>query len=274
MTPEQVEREYNNRALVPDFQQYFDRWKAESEMVRATLPCELDAAYGPHARHRVDLFKLPKPRGTMVFIHGGYWRSLDKSLFAGVAAAWMAEKMNVALVNYRLCPEVRIGDIVDDIVAATNWLYANGPARGFAMDRVVFSGHSAGGHLVAALFATPRGRLAFDPATVAGGVPISGIFDFEPMPRFSGNAEFQLDAAAVARLNLLERERAIAAPLVVAAGGLESNEFRRQSRELARAWAPQVKEHLVLPGRHHFSVVDAFTEPGDPLHSATRALIA
>lgn len=280
LTAEFVEREYNNRALVPDHAAYFARWQRDSEFVRATLPCVLDLGYGPDARHRVDLFPAAHPKGTLVFIHGGYWRSLDKDMFSWLAAAWVAAGVNVAIPNYRLAPAVRIDAIIDDVIAVMNWLMhppspsspsALGEGR-ISMDRVVVSGHSAGGHLTAALFAAPRERLRFDPARIVGGVPISGVFDFAPLELFSFNADFKLDDAAVARLNLAHRKPTIAAPLVVAAGAAESSEFVRQSSLLADAWAPQVRSLLLLPGLNHFSVVDAFSERGQPLYEATLAL--
>jgi arylformamidase len=268
-----IEREYNNRARVPDHGDYFARWERDSEFVRATLLAKLDLAYGPDPRHRIDLFPAgPKSRGTLVFIHGGWWRSLDKSVFSWLAAAWNAAGIHVAIPNYRLTPAVRIDDIVDDAIAATNWLFAHGPRHDIAMDRVVLAGHSAGGHLAAALFAAPPARLQFDPARIVGGVPISGLFDFEPLRQFSFNADFRLDAAAVQRLDLGDKPRTLAAPLVVAAGADESSEFQRQSRLLAEAWSPQVRSLLLLPGVNHFSIVDTFAERGQPLHEATLAL--
>lgn len=274
MTPEFVEKEYNNRALVPDYAAYFERWRRDSEVVRATLPCVLDLPYGPDPRHRIDLFPAANAVGTMVFIHGGYWRSLDKDMHAWLAAAWVASGVHFATMNYRLCPAVRIDDIVDDAVAATNWLFEHAPSHGVAMNRVAISGHSAGGHLAAALFAQPPARLAFDPSRIAGGVPISGVFDFAPLKRFSFNNDFRLDDAAVARLSLLDKRPTLDAPLVVAAGGEESSEFRRQSRALADAWRGQVRELLLPPGLHHFSIVDAFSERGHPLFASARALLA
>ena len=274
-----VEREYNNRALVPDHPAYFARWQRDSEFVRATLPCTLNVPYGPEARHRIDLFPAANARGTLVFIHGGYWRTLDKDMFSWLAAAWVAAGVNVALPNYRLSPSVRIEDIVDDVVMAMNWLLtspspsgARGVERGVGEGPVVVSGHSAGGHLTAAFFAAPRAALRFDPASIVGGVPISGLFDFAPLKLFSYNTDFQLDDAAIARLNLFDKPRTVAAPLVIAAGANESSEFVRQSKLLADAWAPQARSLLLLPGLNHFSVVDAFSERGQPLYEQTLAL--
>jgi arylformamidase len=272
MTPEFVEREYNNRALVPDHVEYFARWEKDSAFVRDTLPCVLDLAYGSDPRHRMDLFPAPNALGTLVFIHGGYWRSLDKGLFSWLAASWVAAGVSLAMPNYRLAPQVRIDDIVDDVIAATNFLFREGAKHGVATDRVVVSGHSAGGHLTAALFATEAKRLEFDAARIVGGVPFSGVFDFEPILQFKFNSDFKLDDAAAARLNLADKKPVIHAPLVIAAGAAESSEFQRQSRLLAEAWQPQVKSLLMLPGLNHFSIVDSFAERGQPLYDATLAL--
>ena len=273
LAPEVLEREYNNRALVPEHGDFFARWQRDSEFVRRTLKGELDVPYGPDERHRIDLFPAENARGTLVFIHGGYWRSLDKGMFSWLAAPWVAAGMNVAMPNYRLVPGVLIEDIVADALAATNWLFRAGPSHGVSMDRVVISGHSAGGHLAAAIFAAPREAMEFDPARIAGGVPISGLYDFEPLVRHSFNSDFRLDPAQAKRLDLHDKRPTVRAPLVVAAGAAESAEFRRQSRCLADAWGTQVKALLLLPSLNHFSVVDAFAERGQPLYEAALSLI-
>ncbi|HYC37939.1 MAG TPA: alpha/beta hydrolase [Usitatibacter sp.] len=272
-TPQFVEREYNNRALVPDHPAIFARWESDSKFVRETVPCTLDLPYGPDSRHRVDLFRAANPRGTLVFIHGGYWRSLDKSMFSWLAASWTAAGFNVALPNYRLCPAVSIEDIVEDAINAVNWLFEASDHHDFAMDRVVVSGHSAGGHLTAALFAAPRERLAFDIARIAGGTSLSGIFDFAPMKHFAFNSDFKLDDDAIGRLDLYKREPTITAPLIVAVGGDETSEFQRQSRLLAERWKQSVRALIVPPGLNHFTIVDNFTERSQPLFEETLRML-
>ena len=264
----EIESEYNARARVPEHPEFFARWERDSAFVRSTLPCTLDVPYGSDPRQRLDWFPASPARGTLVFIHGGYWRSLDRSLFSWLAAPYVAAGLNVAMPRYRLCPAVRIDEIVEDVRTAVDAIAArtSGP--------IVVSGHSAGGHLVGALFATPRGKLALDTARIAGGVSLSGLFDFAPLVHYSGNADFRLDAAAVERLNLHDKRPVIAAPLVVAVGGDESAEFQRQSRLISERWAPQARPVVVLPGVHHFSIVDAFAERGQPLHQATLGFFA
>jgi arylformamidase len=267
-----VEREYNNRALVPEHPGYFARWERDSAYVRSTLAGRLDLAYGAHARHRLDVFAAPGSRGTLVFLHGGYWRSLDKDVFSWIAAPFVAAGIGVVLPRYRFVPAASIEEVARDALDAVNWVFEHGRAHGLALDRVVLSGWSAGAHLAASVFAAPRERLAFDPARIAGGVAMSGVFEFEPLRHYSYNTEFKLDPAAVARLDLAGKRRSIGAPLVVAAGAGESSEFQRQSRVLAEAWHPQARPLMLLPGVHHFGIVDAFAERGQPLHQAALAL--
>ncbi|QJR14042.1 alpha/beta hydrolase [Usitatibacter palustris] len=267
--PATVEREYNNRLAVPEHPKFFERWERDSEFARKSLSSRLDLAYGPDPRHRIDLFPAKNPRGTLIFIHGGYWRALDKRMFAWLAPSWVAAGVNVANVNYRLCPQVGLDDITEDVLSATNLLMA----QEFTQGPVVVSGHSAGGYQVAALFATPRDRLAFDPARIVGGVSISGLFELEPLLHYSANEDLRLDLDSARRLSLLEARRTITAPLVVAAGGAETSEFQRQSLDFADAWSPQTRTSLILPGLNHFSILDAFIERGQPLHRESLALL-
>jgi arylformamidase len=267
--PAFVEREYNARAAVPEHTRFFERWEKDSGFARETLESRLDIAYGGDPRHRIDLFPARQARGTLLFVHGGYWRGLDKQMFSWLAPAWVAEGITFAAVNYRLCPQVRIADIVEDAVAAVNAVVANtGPGS------IVVCGHSAGGHLIAAVMAAPASRFGFDTARFAGAVAISGIVDFEPLLAFSGNADLRLTAAEAKALGEAVARPSILAPLVVAVGALESSEFLRQSQRLAESWGSAARERLVLPGHHHFSILDALVERSQPLHSATLALFA
>lgn len=264
-----VEREYDNRAAVPGHLQFFARWEKDSAYARDTLEgARLDIPYGPDARHRIDYFPAKAPRGLLVFFHGGYWRTLDKRSFSWLAPAWVAEGITFAAVNYRLCPDVGIPDIVDDCRVALNAVAALQPGP------IALCGHSAGGHLTAAMLATDPAAFTFEVARLAGGVAVSGIVDFAPLLAFSANAQLRLTEASALALSTAVARPAIAAPLVVAVGAQETSEFIRQSQLLADAWKPVVKAHLVLPGHHHFSVLDALAERTQPLHEATRSLFA
>jgi arylformamidase len=274
LTPEFVEAEYNARAAVPGHQQYFDRWKKDSEYARGTLEAHLDLAYGNESLQAVDVFPAKDTHGTFVFLHGGYWRSLDKSDFSWLAPGFVAAGIGVVMVNYRLCPEVHIDEIVADVLASLRWLHGNGVGKRLAMNNIVLGGHSAGGHLVAEVFAADESVRGVPARNIAGGVALSGIFDLKPLLKFSGNADFDLDMLTAGLLSPTNRRPNLQCQLHLGVGGEESSEFRRQSELLYKAWPDITHPVQVLPGLNHFSIVDALAERGQPLHDAVLKMLA
>ena len=213
-TPEFVERGYNNRAAVPEHPQWFAKYAAWSQAARDRYQPARNLRYGENPKETLDLFvPAAKPRGTFVFIHGGYWRALDKDDFAFVAGPFVEQGIAVANVNYDLCPAVSIGTIVDECRRALAWVARDGPQHGASAGNVVVGGHSAGGHLAAMMFATdwPAHGLAQPP--FVGGVTLSGVHDLAPMVHFSFNADFKLDAAEAARLSPVTYGSRTAGPL-------------------------------------------------------------
>jgi arylformamidase len=277
LTAEFVERGYNNRAAVPEHPVWLARYATDSAAARAALAPKLDLRYGPGPKETLDLFVPKTPaRGTFVFLHGGYWRALDKGDFSFVAPAFVAQGIAVAVVNYDLCPDVSIATIVGQCIRAVAWLVREGVAHGANGDRIVVGGHSAGGHLAAMLHATDwtQTRLARDP--IAGGVSLSGVHDLAPMLLFSFNADFKLDAAEARRMSPVTLAPRTRAPLLLAVGADETSEFLRQTRLLWDAWPSSrpagATAPLFIPARHHFSVVADYADPGSELARQTLAL--
>ncbi len=269
-TPEFVERGYNLRAAVPEHPQWFERYAAASAAARARFAPRLDLRYGPGPKETLDLFAPAAPaRGTFVFLHGGYWRALDKSDFSYVAPPFLAQDLAVAVVNYDLCPDVTVAAIVEECRRALAWLVREGAALGAAAGRIVVAGHSAGGHLTAMLFATDWEAAGLPAPPIAGGVSLSGVHDLAPIVLFSFNADIRLDDAEAARLSPVRLRPRTAAPLLVAVGADETPEFLRQARLLWDAWPesrpPGDAAPLIVPARHHFSVVADFGDPGSEL---------
>ncbi|HEY3179495.1 MAG TPA: alpha/beta hydrolase [Casimicrobiaceae bacterium] len=259
-TPEFVERGYNNRAAVPEHPRFIARYTELSQAAMNALRPQLDLRYGPGPKETLDLF-VPaiKPRGTFVFIHGGYWRAFDKADFSFVASPLVAQGIAVAVVNYDLCPAVTVAAIVDEARRAILWLVREGPRHGAAVDRIVVGGHSAGGHLVAMLFATDWTRFGLVAAPFTGGVTLSGVHDLEPLVLSTMNADLRLDAQEARRVSPVHYEPTTNAPLVVAVGNDETSEFVRQSQLIFDGWPdnrpPGMAGLLAISDRHHFSVV-------------------
>ena len=276
LTPEAVERGYNNRAAVPDHPQWFVRYAALSAATCAAHPPRRDLRYGPGPKETLDLFLPAGPaRGTFAFIHGGYWRALDKADVAFVASPFVAAGIAVAVVNYDLCPDVSVATIVDECRRAVAWLAREGPAHG-AGGPLVVSGHSAGGQLAAMLLATDWTAWGQDRDPVAAAVSLSGVHDLVPMTLFSFNVDLKLDAASAAAASPVALAPRSAAPLVVAVGGDETSEFLRQAQLMWDAWPANrpagMAGPLVIPGRNHFSVVADYADPASALTRATLAL--
>jgi arylformamidase len=277
MTAEFVERGYNNRAAVPEHPAWLARYATDSETARVDLAPKIDLRYGSAPKETLDLF-VPKrpPRGTFVFLHGGYWRALDKSDFSFIAPAFVAQDIAVAVVNYDLCPDVSIATIVGQCARAVAWLAQEGAAHGANVERIVVGGHSAGGHLTAMLYASDWTQWRLPRNPIAGGVSLSGVHDLAPMLLFSFNADFKLDAAEARRMSPVHLMARTTAPLLLAVGADETSEFLRQTRLMWDAWPscrpPGAAAPLVIPHRHHFSVVADYAEPGSELTGQTLAL--
>jgi arylformamidase len=268
------EAEYDNRGRVPEHPAILAGWARDAAAFRAERGerAELDIAYGPGERQRLDLFHPDEASADappILFIHGGYWQALDKASFSHMASGAVAHGAAVAVMGYTLCPATTVAAIVDEARAAATLL-----ARRFAR-AVTVAGHSAGGHLAAALLASDwaalRGELGFAP--VAAGMPISGLFDLVPLIRTTVNAKLGLDEAEARRLSPMEWAAPAGARLVAVVGGEESSEYLRQTRELVRRWgeAGVAARAVELPGANHFTVIGPLADRDSDL---TRGLIA
>jgi len=272
-----LSREYNNRVLVKDHPQYLARWAEASARARATMTCYLDRRYGDEPGEAIDIFPARKGDGScMMFIHGGYWRSLDKSDFSFLAPAWVDAGVSLAVVNYDLCPKVTVEEIVRQMLRASRWLYLNAEQYGMDEDRLYVSGHSAGGHLTAmmmtALWPVFDERLPKD--LWKGGLAVSGIYDLRPIVQVDWlNADLRLDEPEAQRLSPAFLPTATRAPVMTCVGGDESSEFKRQNSLLGERWRGAFAGDIAMPGRHHFSIVDGLAEQSSALFAGARKLM-
>lgn len=261
--------EYNNRALVPDHPAIIARWHRDAAAYRASHGGVLELTYGARPRNRVDLFQAAGGGGQgplIVFIHGGYWRSFDKSMFSHVAGPANAAGLDVAVAGYSLCPEVALLDIIDELRQCCLFL-----AQRFGR-RLLVAGHSAGGHLAAAMAATDWQLYGARPDLVQACLAISGLFDLRPLLATTYNDDLRLGAAEAMAASPLFWPVPNRVPLDSWVGGEESFEFLRQARSLPAAWSglglPCRFE--VVAGENHFSVGDLLARADHPM---TRRLL-
>jgi len=266
-----AEREYNLRIRHPERDAVYRGFSERSAAYRASSPCRLDLRYAPGPRCTLDWF--PAVNGTarpplLSFIHGGYWRALDKGIFSFIAAPFNAAGIAVAMVGYDLAPAVSVTQIGAQVQAAHAWL-AREASLDFDRSRVVVAGHSAGGQLAALVAAAPPEGL-----DVIGAVPISGLSDLEPLRGASVNLDVRMSVEEARACSPIRLASTQARRWVIAVGGLETDGFRSQSARFdahARALGA-ASELMIVPQRTHFDVLDDLADPAMPLYQRTLAL--
>jgi arylformamidase len=173
-------------------------------------------------------------------------------------------------MNYALCPRVSLDEIVRQTRACLAWAFANARAFGADPERLTVSGHSAGGHLAAMALATDwAGDYDLPETIVKGAAAISGLYDLGFLPYCYVQPKVQATWDQVSRLSPARHLPERAPPLVVAVGGEETAEFRRQSRDFHAAWCARGLQgtYLEPPGKDHFSVLEELEWPDSELHT-------
>lgn len=255
---------YDNRAAVgqAEVEAFIADITAKASAFRNELTAagraHLDQAYGDRPRQRFDLF-LPdaSPTSLAVFIHGGYWRSFDKSFWSHLAAGPLARGAAVAIPSYTLCPEARIRDIAKEIGQFLKKITTDFPLP------LHLSGHSAGGHLATTSDALDR-RLG---DRVQKVVSISGVHDLRPLLKTAMNQDLRLDADEARAESPALQDPPPNIDLTCWVGADELPSFRQQNRLLADIWGGLGvrTEAVEAEGKHHFSVVEDLANPESDL---------
>ncbi|MBA5776390.1 alpha/beta hydrolase [Stappia sp. F7233] len=264
MTGIDYESEYNNRARVPEHPQIMAGWQRDAAAFRESVTSELDVSYGRTRRTMYDLFRADRDAAapvTALFIHGGYWQALDGKSFSHMAAGPLAHGLNVAVASYDLCPDVRIGDIADELrqLACTLWWRFSRP--------IVAYGHSAGGHLTACLLATDWEARGLPRNLVTAGLALSGLFELAPLIGTTVNDKLGLDVEEASAQSPLLAPAPKGTRLTAAVGGDESSEYLRQSRTIVDSWGRNgVETRLdIRPGANHFTVIAPLADANSDL---------
>jgi arylformamidase len=259
-TQDDIDREYNPRLGVPDAEALMAAWTQRSEEARRKLGGRLGIPYGPTLAEYVDVFPASRPNAPVhLFVHGGYWRAFTARDFSFIAEGSVARGCCTVVMNYALCPQVSITEIVRQTRAALAWTWAHAAEFGADPQRISVSGHSAGGHLVARLLATAWQRdYGIPDDVIKAALPISGLFDLEPIRWSWLQPTLQLSGDEILAQSPMRHLPTHPVPLAVAVGGAESAEFRRQSADYAAATGAKLLE---VEGRHHFNVLDDLASP-------------
>ena len=279
LDPTWLDAQYNNRARVPDCAAVMQRWAEASALARqGATAARLDVRYGDGAGETLDIFPAANPGAPiLVFIHGGYWRALDKADHSFVAPAFNAQGATVVVPNYALCPAVSIEHIALQMARAVAWVWRHADGFGGDAARIAVAGHSAGGHLAAMLLSCRWRELADDlPAQpLTGALAISGLYDLEPLrhtPLLQG--DLKLTPQSVARLSPAFFPRPKAAKLHAIVGLEESDEFLRQNHLIRDVWGPTaVPVCETVPGANHFTVLNRLADSASRPHELALRLL-
>jgi arylformamidase len=273
-----LDKLYNNRLLVPECMEILQRWTQDSAIVRQSVDCKLDVAYGQGDKEKLDIFpSKTKSAPVLIFIHGGYWRSLDKADHSFLAPAFAQQGSCMVIPNYSLCPAVTVSDIVLQLVKAVAWVYKNIDQYGGDPQRITVAGHSAGGHLVAMLLSCLWSK--FDKTlpndVVKNVLSISGLFEMEtPMHSPYLQDSLHLTVAEVKRISPAWMPAPKQGRLYSVVGGDESPEFLRHNQLIQDAWGKStVLVCEQLPCLNHFTVLETLCQPESRLHQLAQALL-
>jgi arylformamidase len=260
MTAIDYEAEYNNRRRVPEHVEIMERWQMLSAAYRLANVPESDRPYGTRERQRYDLFVASSGSAPLVvYMHGGYWQRGDRKEYSFVARELNANGISVAIPSYSLCPAASVMEIIDEMSLCLTALWKK------LRRRPLVIGHSAGGHLSAAMLANDWGRVSGVPADlVRAGYGLSGVYDLAPLIGTSLNEALHLSGGTARVASPMFRPAPPkGSKFVAAVGGDESAEFLRQSREIAQSWekAGVLTENVVVSGTNHFTVVEELIRP-------------
>ncbi len=279
LSPDELEQQFNPRRSVPDFEAFQVGKAALSAAARARLGGHLDISYGATALQKVDVFPAAPAAGRTgapihLFFHGGYWRAQDKANFAFVAEPLVGAGICTVIANYDLCPAVTLDGVVASARGALAWTFRHAAEFGADPDRLTISGSSAGAHLQAMALAHDWPAEGLPADLIKGAVPISGIYDPEPARHISVNAEIRLTEEVARRNDALALEPRVRCPVALFVGGDEPAFWRRQTE----LYEGHLRRHgleptlTVVPGAHHFSILDAYLDPKSAILGAIVAM--
>jgi arylformamidase len=257
---------YANGPNIPGGDRWPAAWVQPAQAYRDELlgsgRATLDIGYGERPRNRFDLF-LPKgkPAGLVVFVHGGFWRALDKSFWSNLARGAVESGYAVVMPSYTLCPEARISDITCEIGAAIE------KAASMIEGPLYLTGHSAGGHLVTRMISATSPLQDSVRARIRHTVSIAGVHDLRPLLKTAMNTDLRIDVEEAQAESPVLLAPLPNARLTCWVGGAERPEFIRQNALLANIWTGLGAQTCTIeePGRHHFNVIDGLADPRHPL---------
>jgi arylformamidase len=270
---DEMESQFNPRAAVPEFPRLAEQRSKASLRVRQTLKSFLDVPYGDSPRQTLDIFPADRRDArVLMYFHGGYWRGGSKEDNCHFAPAFVNAGATVVLVEYDLCPNVTVGEIVRQSRSAIAWVYRHVREYGGDPSMLYVAGSSAGGHLVAMALAHDWERERLPRDLIKGAVAISGVYDPDAVLHIDVNEDIRLTPETARENSPLHHPPLSRAPLVIAVGGGETTGWKQMSEDFFKLCRDRgvACEYLEVPDENHFSLSAVLADPESLL---TRAIL-
>ncbi|HEV8725583.1 MAG TPA: alpha/beta hydrolase [Candidatus Binatia bacterium] len=270
---DEMEFQYNPRVSVPEFPELARIRSAQARKVRDSAKSWLNVPYGSSPREILDIYAADKQGGpVLVYIHGGYWRSGSKEDNCNFVPTFTKRGATVVLVEYDLCPEVTITDIVRQTRSAIAWVYKDIGRYGANPAKVFVAGHSAGGHLTAMALAHDWAKEGMPADLIKGAVATSGVYDLDMVMEISVQEQVRMTPEIAKQNSPLLHPARVKCPLVVAVGGAEPKGWQQMSEDYfnyCKQHGMQV-DYLIEPDANHYTMSEHLLDDERPL---TRAMI-
>ena len=260
LTLEELNNNFNPRIAVPNFEKILKLEDNKDQKARNKIPCQLDLRYGTKPLQTLDIFANPNLKNAPVhiFIHGGYWRALDKNNHSHLSQPFVKYDIIYVSINYDLCPEISLDDIVKEIIDSIVWIYQNIKEYGGDPNNLNLSGHSAGAHLAAMLITIDWKKYNIDKKIFRSISLISGIYEPEIVLKLPINKEIQLTDKVAKNNNVLSRIPLIKDVLIlVAVGSNEPVGWKNQSIKYYNFIKKYIEntEYFEIDNSIHFSMI-------------------
>lgn len=270
---DELEAQYNPRATGVDIESY-DRSRAELNAAGLGWSGRVaDIAYGDGHLMDLDIYKPADgagPHSVHIYIHGGYWRARQKENFGFIGASLAGRGLLTVVINYPLCPVVTLDAVVAGARDAFAWVVQNIAAHGGDPERITISGHSAGGHLGAAIIAEDWSSRGMADNPLKGAVLISGVYNPTPTQHLRVNEEIGITAELAERHNYAAHPPKLNCPVHVIVGGAEPEGWIGLSADYARHIRDAGLDvtYKVSGGENHFSLQDQYYTEGSDILKA------
>ena len=270
---DEMEYQYNPRVSVPEYPQLAKVRSEQARKVRDSAKSWLNVPYGSSPRETLDIYAADRAGGpVLIYIHGGYWRSGSKEDNCNFVPVFTQRGATVVLVEYDLCPQVTVSEIVRETRSAIAWVYRHVIRYGGDPSRLYLSGHSAGGHLTAMALAYEWEKEGLPKDLIKGAVATSGVYDLDMVRRISVQEQVRLTSEQAAENSPFIHPPLPICPVIVAVGGKEPKGWQQMSEDFFKLCEERgmACEYLIVPGANHYTMSEHLTDPDSPL---TRAML-